>query len=62
MGRECYLRQCVVEIQRQFQAACKPYLDELLRIEAMKPPRPMVFNISDIDPATLKQLKEQPSL
>lgn len=58
MDREDYLRHALAEIHRQFQAACQPYLDELVRLESMKPSRPIVLNLSDIAPAILKQLKE----
>jgi hypothetical protein len=50
---ETYCRQQLVELQRRFQIEAKPYIDQLVKIEAMKPPPHFMF---------VKRMETQPDV
>lgn len=43
--RERLLRMQLAELQRRYSFEAKPIIDELVDIEARKPPRPVVWEI-----------------
>ncbi len=40
---ERHLYQKLAELQRSYQAAAKPIVDDLVRIQNMKPPKPIII-------------------
>ena len=49
---ECQLRAELVELDRRWQLARQPYIEELVKIEARRPPRPIIIPLDE-----LKQIK-----
>ncbi|WP_443700176.1 hypothetical protein [Pseudomonas sp.] len=49
----------LAEMQKEFQMRAKPLIDTLVRIERMRPPRPIVIDVSMIDPDMLAQLQRK---
>ena len=44
MTEEQYLREQIALIQREYERAVKPYIDQLVRLENLKPIPPVLFS------------------
>lgn len=52
---EQYLHEAILELQRSYSEAIKPYVDRLARIQSMKPPAPILIECSTESIAELEQ-------
>lgn len=50
MKLEDRLKQQLAELQREYQEKAKPIVDQLVRIESLKPPAPIVIPMGLADP------------
>lgn len=53
---ESYLKGQLIELQKEYHKRAEPIIKQLCKIEAMRPPRPIVIDASMIDPDILAQL------
>jgi hypothetical protein len=57
---ERMLKQELANLHRGHLEAAAPIIRQLGRLEAMKPPRPLYLDISQVDPAMLRMLGQYP--
>jgi hypothetical protein len=50
------LLEMIVAIQRDYQRQIQPYVDQLARLEATRPPSPMLVRCQDLLPEVLAQI------
>ena len=48
MDREQYLRMQLAELEASYRRDAKPIMDELIKIQNMKPPAPIVFPAAEL--------------
>lgn len=53
---ESYLKGQLVELQKEYHQRAGPIMQQLCKIESMRPPRPMVIDASMFAPDMLAQL------
>lgn len=54
---EADLKRQLAELQKEYQQRAAPIIKQLCNIDAMRPPRTMVIDVSKFDPAILEQIK-----
>jgi len=48
MDNEQYLRDRIADLQREYQKAAEPYIQKLVELKAMEPPKPFVVHWSNV--------------
>lgn len=56
---EEFCHEQINRIRQQYQDAIQPWLDRLVRIESMKPMRPIVFDTADLPESVKEWIKSQ---
>lgn len=55
---EHYLRERIRQLHSEYQQAIEPYMRKLVQIEAMRAPRPMLVDLTALNPEILKMMQE----
>lgn len=55
---ESRIKMQLAEMYDQYRMRAKPLIDTLVRIENLRPPKPMYVLIEDIDPAYAQRLRD----
>ena len=59
MDKEDYLRMQLAQLMRSYQEAAKPIIDELVAIQAMKPPSPIFVSSEQLSQDQLTSLERE---
>lgn len=54
--REQELREMLVALQRSYYEAARPIVNELVDLEARKPPRPVIIMMPDPPPTYIREM------
>ena len=57
MGEEEYLRGLLAEMHRRYLKEAEPIIDALIRIENLKPPKPIFIDANQLPQSIIDQLK-----